>query len=128
MSDGSGVEHVMQAMEEGLPGCRDKTFTTCGKPKVPIESACFSSTHLTRQLNFLSGGGGSVRQPTAVLLGRCSEGDGEPGHVEDDPGAVGADARGAAKVHSAELGRARGFKPGRQRPPMLNELCTRRLS
>ena len=56
-----------------------------------------------------------------MLLGRCSEGNGEPGHVEDDPGAVGADARGAAKVHSAELGRARGFKPGRQRPPMLNE-------
>ena len=47
MSDGSGVEHVMQAMEEGLPGCRDKTFTTCGKPKVPIESACFSSNTVT---------------------------------------------------------------------------------
>ena len=47
MSDGSGVEHVMQAMEEGLPGCRDKTFTTCGKPKVPIESACFSSNTAT---------------------------------------------------------------------------------
>ena len=56
MSDGSGVEHVMQAMEEGLPGCRDKTFTTCGKPKVPIESAWINYaevaslhvSHLTR--------------------------------------------------------------------------------
>ena len=34
LSDGSGVEHVRQAMEEGLPGCRDQTFSTVGKPKV----------------------------------------------------------------------------------------------
>ncbi len=36
MSDGRGVDHVMQAMKEGLPGSKDQKFTTVGKPKVRI--------------------------------------------------------------------------------------------
>ena len=103
-----------------------------GADRKRMDDAGVASLHISHLIqyipSFLSGGGGSVRQSTAVLLGRCPQGDGEPGHVEDDAGAAGADARGAAKVHSAELGRAGGFKPGRQRPPMLNELCTRRQS
>lgn len=56
LSDGSGVEHVMQAMEEGLPGCRDKTFTTCGKPKVEVVQydsplQCYSDDALKEMAN-----------------------------------------------------------------------------
>ena len=66
----------------------------------------------------------SIRQPATVLLGRNPQGDGEPGYLEDDPGAVGVDARRAAKVHSTELGRVGSFKPGRQRTPMLNRMSS----
>ena len=128
MSDGSGVEHVMQAMEEGLPGCRDKTFTTCGKPKVRIPSTMHVNVNpnlVSLKLKFThTGGGGSIRQPATVLLGRGPQGDGQPGYLEDDPGAVGLDACRAAKVHSTELCCFGCFKPGRKRTPMLNELLT----
>ena len=68
------------------------------------------------------GGGGSIRQPATVLLGRRPQGDGEPGHLEADPGAGGVGASRAAKVHSTELCCVGCFKPGRQRTPMLNEI------
>jgi len=56
LSDGSGVEHVRQAMEEGLPGCRDQTFSTVGKPKAecvqydsPLQ--CYSEETLKEMAN-----------------------------------------------------------------------------